>query len=106
MKGIILAGGSGKHRLYPIRKAYLKDHTCYQTHDLLPAFLFFAAGIRDILIISTPRVFNLYEDLIMDGHQWGLRVAIHSAFPPDGLAQALLSVKNFMRNDSVCLVRN
>lgn len=105
MKGIILAGGSGT-RLYPA--------TCAISKQLLPVYdkpmiyyplsVLMLAGIRDILIITTPQDQQQYKDLLGCGNQWGLELSYITQSTPDGLAQAFVLGAHFIGNDSVCLI--
>ena len=105
MKGIVLAGGSGT-RLYPLTKALSKQ--------LLPVYdkpmIYYSlstlvlAGIKDILIISTPEDIHLYERLFENGNQFGLQISYKVQPSPDGLAQAFILGEEFIGNDSVAMV--
>lgn len=105
MKGIVLAGGSGT-RLYPITRGISKQLIPVYDKPMIyyPLSTLMLAGIQDILVISTPEYTPMFEQLLCDGSDFGINLSYAVQEKPNGLAEAFIVGREFIGNDSVCLI--
>jgi len=105
MKGIILAGGSGS-RLFPVTSVVSKQLLPVYDKPMIyyPLSVLLLAGIKEVLLISTPKDIRQYEELLGDGNRWGINIKYQIQKEPKGIAEAFILGKDFIGKDSVCLI--